>query len=265
MGFMQVMEGIGAVTKVLGDLWNVGYGTYQDQRDTNYQRDLQQKIFDREDNAVQRRMADLQAAGLNPNLAAGSSAGAGSVVGRSNAQNVNYDSGSMLDMVSAIQQIGIQKQQQKNLQAEYDYIRSKSHGEALNNTLNTAYMLNQFGVDFNVKPIREKDGGVKWNFGFVPQDYTSWDSPMYNSMWIQLNNQKYQQKILEQNLALAIKENNWYAVKQIFDLANTATQSFGNVMSPFKSYLKPIEPNLKNYSETYTRNKSGYTKSREYY
>ena len=46
----------------------------------DYQKALQEKIFQREDTAVQRRMADLEAAGLNPNLAAGSAAGAGSVV-----------------------------------------------------------------------------------------------------------------------------------------------------------------------------------------
>lgn len=45
-----------------------------------YQKDLQQTIFQREDDAVQRRAADLEAAGLSKTLAAGSAANAGSSV-----------------------------------------------------------------------------------------------------------------------------------------------------------------------------------------
>lgn len=53
----------------------------------NYQKDLQNKLFDREDNAVQRRAKDLEAAGLSKTLAAGSAAGAGDYVPVSAPQN----------------------------------------------------------------------------------------------------------------------------------------------------------------------------------
>lgn len=45
-----------------------------------YQKQLQQQIFEREDTAVQRRVADLEKAGLSKTLAAGDGAGAGAVV-----------------------------------------------------------------------------------------------------------------------------------------------------------------------------------------
>ena len=51
------------------------------QRDTlAYQKDLQNTMFAREDNAVQRRAADLKAAGLSKTLAAGGAAQSGPVV-----------------------------------------------------------------------------------------------------------------------------------------------------------------------------------------
>lgn len=53
----------------------------------DYQREYNEQIFAREDNAVQRRAADLEAAGLSKTLAAGSAAGAG---GSAAAPQMNY-------------------------------------------------------------------------------------------------------------------------------------------------------------------------------
>lgn len=64
-------------------LGNVGIGlwnAYQQSRNYEYQKNLQKKIFEREDNALQRRVADAEKAGYNRFAVLGQGAGTGSVV-----------------------------------------------------------------------------------------------------------------------------------------------------------------------------------------
>ena len=85
-----------------------------------YQKDLQNTIFAREDNAVQRRVADLKSAGLSPTLAAGSSAGVGSVVSTSAPQKK-----SNLESYLALASVGTALAQQQKAQTEADIARQQ--------------------------------------------------------------------------------------------------------------------------------------------
>lgn len=109
-----------------------------------YQKDLQNRIFEREDNSVQRRVADLKAAGLSPTLAAGSSAGAGSVVSTSAPQKKNN-----LEAFTALASLKTVLAQQRRAQTEADIAKA---------TLNQIEMDNKYYRSNHIAPIESKMG-----------------------------------------------------------------------------------------------------------
>lgn len=109
-----------------------------------YQKDLQNRIFEREDNAVQRRVADLKSAGLSPTLAAGSSAGAGSVVSTSAPQKKNN-----LEALSALASVKTLLAQQRRAQTEADIARAN---------LKQIEMDNNYYKSNHIAPIESKMG-----------------------------------------------------------------------------------------------------------
>ena len=156
---------MGAFLDIVGGLANVGStiaGTV-DSIKTNkenlalqkdnlaYQKDLQNTIFEREDNAVQRRVADLKAAGLSPTLAAGSSAGAGSVVSTSAPQRKNN-----LEALSSLASVKTLLAQQQRAQTEADIARQQL--EMSKEQLKQVKMDNYYYDHNNIAPVESKMG-----------------------------------------------------------------------------------------------------------
>lgn len=83
---LPILAGLGSLAGTIGGLAQSGYNLAQQQANQQYQRDLQKQVFAREDTAIQRRVADLRAAGLSPLLAAGG-AQSGAVVSSSTPQS----------------------------------------------------------------------------------------------------------------------------------------------------------------------------------
>lgn len=124
-GFSDVAGGLAN----LGSAWATIKGVNENKRvnDINfqlqkenlaYQKGLQKIIFAREDNAVQRRVDDLRKAGLSPTLAAGSAAGAGSVISTSAPQRLSDLQGYL-----ALAQVGTMIANQQKAQTEADIAR----------------------------------------------------------------------------------------------------------------------------------------------
>lgn len=206
------------------DLGKFGYSIYQDQRDNSfknkvfdYQKSIQQKIFDREDTALQRRMADAEKAGLNPfSVANGSGAGAGAVVGTSSASysrniespNVLGNYGRYLDSLNAIEQNKQMKEHTRILTEEWRQAHIKAEQDAIDRGIQRASAFLDSGVNadnilistegsFNVyhvfnpdeKEMLTKDGlYVKLS-----------DSPMYKRYLWALENDKNVRDSIEYN------------------------------------------------------------------
>lgn len=172
-----------------------------------YQKDLQKQIFAREDNAVQRRVDDLVAAGLSPTLAAGSAANAGQAIETQALHNdyspktmPTYGLSSMigagLDALKAVGELNRQKSEIEYLQNQSANVKADTANKLIfGENADQWYKLRNYGLDlknknqgFNNEILeRTKENQIK------AQKYKTdiLNNELYFSDWDRIYNQKF--------------------------------------------------------------------------
>ena len=135
---MAVAEIVAGAVQGLANVGTDIYNLWQQDRAYNWNKEMQLKAWEREDNAVQRRVKDLRLAGLSPVLAAGSSAQASGPIQVSGPQLDKSNAlGNVLQSILASKNIQQMNAGIAQTQAQAELINAQTEGQKIANKVNS--------------------------------------------------------------------------------------------------------------------------------
>lgn len=226
-----------------------------------YQKDLQQQIFEREDTAYQRKVQDLIKAGINPAVAAvGSGSAAGSVVSTQALHNdmkyqaPQFNLGSAIDTLKSLKQIASIEEQISVAKAQADYLGSlKNKADAETNKIvfdNNFFdktkedRLKRFSFETDILQYqkdmlsRQNDlNKIGYNFALgnsVMNNFKTSNAPLLQELQINQDLLKLKKEFSKQNVK-KIKMDNGFApwlfgadmLQRLLNMGNSAMQMVG--------------------------------------
>lgn len=262
MGFISSIANLGATAMTNQANRDINLQNIKFQEENlEYQKALQQQIFEREDTAYQRKVQDLINAGINPAVAStGSGSNAGSIVNTQALHNdmrhqaPQFNFGSVIDTLKSLKQIASIEEQTNVAKQQADYLSSlKKKADAETNKIvfdNDFFSktkedrLRKFAFETDIlqyqKDIfsRQNDlNKIGYNFALgnsVMNNLTSSNAPLLQELQINQDLLKLKKDFSQQNVK-KIKMDNSFApwlfganmLERLLNMGNSAMQMVG--------------------------------------
>lgn len=171
---MSVAEIVAGAVKGTADTGLSIWNAYQSYKNNQYQKDLQKQIFAREDNAIQRRVADAEKAGFNKFSVIGEGSNAGSAVSVQ-APHISEDMGSKIaDSLSTMYSLATQKAAAKKAETDSKEAELAFSFNSNETVLAKAQQLQSLGFNVGVGSNRYGDLFLI-NNNINPNEFKKWN------------------------------------------------------------------------------------------